>query len=185
MVKFNSLYITSAGDNLVLNVSIEDLSYYTNVYISNVYIDNQNTFEETGKSDSPLYSYSVKDTDTLKTLSLTVPSTSILADLKNDLLFVWIVLKGTVSADTPCGMDSMSYVKAVYNQRRIADYQLPFIKEIDNSCCIPKNFIDMVLQKEALDMAVSTGHNITAISFWKKFFTDTDISITSTCSCHG
>lgn len=184
MINFNSLYITALADYLNIDISVEDLSYYTGVYISDIYIDNQDTFSETSQSATPAYHYSVSGSQ--KSLKLSIPSTSILANLKNDLIFVWIVMKGSVSSGTPCGMDSMSIVKAVYNQRRIADFQLPYINEVCNSsCCIPKNLIDVILQKEALDMALSTSNNIAAIKLWSKFFTDTNLSITPMCNCHG
>ena len=184
MINFNSLYITALADYLNIDISVEDLPYYTGVYISDIYIDNQDTFSETSQSATPAYHYSVPGNQ--KSLKLSIPPTSILANLKNDLIFVWVVMKGSVTSDTPRGMDSMSIVKAVYNQRRIADSQLPYINEICNdSCCIPKNLIDAVLQKEALDMALSTSNNIAAIKLWSKFFTDTNLSITPMCNCHG
>ena len=52
MVDFNKLYITPDGNHLVLDVSVNTGSSYTNVYIDNVKIDTEDYFTMSGPSVS-------------------------------------------------------------------------------------------------------------------------------------
>ena len=44
MVQFNELKISSDYTKLIIDVSVKDIAYYKNVYLSEVYIDTQDTF---------------------------------------------------------------------------------------------------------------------------------------------
>ena len=43
MIQFNELRISQSGDRLIIDVSVKDLEYYTNVYLSEILIDTQDT----------------------------------------------------------------------------------------------------------------------------------------------
>jgi hypothetical protein len=39
MIQFNDLKITSDGKTLIIDVSVKDLDYYTNVFLDSIIID--------------------------------------------------------------------------------------------------------------------------------------------------
>ena len=55
MVQFNELRITPDGQKLIIDVSVKDLEYYTNVYLDTIQIDTQDTFVESGPSSEVVY----------------------------------------------------------------------------------------------------------------------------------
>ena len=84
MVQFNELRITPDGKNLIIDVSIDDLKYYSNVFIDSVIIDNEETFSPSGPSSNPIYSYTVDESGEPVFSSLTdSPCNPILCDEDN------------------------------------------------------------------------------------------------------
>ena len=59
MVNFNELRVSPDRKNLIIDVSIKDLSYYENVYIDSIIIDTQDTYIPSGPSNSPIFTYEV------------------------------------------------------------------------------------------------------------------------------
>ena len=60
-----------------------------------------------------------------------------------------------------------------------------YIKEVDNSCEIPKGFIDMFLQLKAIQYAIDSGHYQQAIIYYDRFFKNIRLKGPSDCGCHG
>jgi hypothetical protein len=50
MIDFNELRITPDGKYLIIDVSINNASYYDNVFIKHIVIDTQDTYLHTGPS---------------------------------------------------------------------------------------------------------------------------------------
>ena len=57
MILFSRLSVSQDGKTLVIKADIEDLTYYDNMYITKVVIDNQKTFSASGPSANPIFSY--------------------------------------------------------------------------------------------------------------------------------
>ena len=267
MVQFNELRITPDGKKLIIDVSVKDSEYYTNVYLDKILIDNQDSFLESGPSSSAIifpiiqdghklvevadrdftsktetsyiyngtleegvyydfskvtiedtflgtdialnfigqdynFDYSpeylkgktfiFKDGDLIesplkiKTIRMEINYTELLYNLNQDLLFVYVKIKGTPSVDTPCGMDSITTLGVVSNLYPLYQYTFSYIKELGDTCSIPKNFINYILQYKAFELAIKTGHYTEAIKYWKRFFMGIkDSVITPNCGCHG
>ena len=267
MVQFQELKITPDGKKLIIDVSVKDSKYYTNVYLDKILIDNQDSFLESGPSSSAIifpiiqdgyklvevvdddftaetetyYTYKgtleegvyydfskvtiedtfegtpivldfigqdysfdydsgdlkgrtfiFKDGDLvesplkIKTIRMEINYTELLYNLNQDLLFVYVKIKGTPSIDTPCGMDNITTLGVVSNLYPLYQHAFSYIKELSNTCSIPKNFINYILQYKAFELAVKTGHYTKAIKYWKKFFMGIkDSVITSNCGCYG
>jgi hypothetical protein len=194
MIQFNTLKITQDGKNLVINASVKNLSYYTNVLIGSITIDNQDTYSASGPSSNPIYKHSFagKDLTTgeeiagLKTISITISAKEFLdndGDLNNDILYVYLTATGSPSADTPCGMDNINTLGVALNLRPIYNSGMTYIKQVENSCEIPKGFINFILEYKALDLALKTENYIQANKYWNKFFKSNDIVSLSTNSC--
>lgn len=176
MVHFNELRITSDGQHLIIDVSVLSESYYKNVYIDSIVIDNQDTYVGSGPSSNPVYSYSVPD-DVSKLTKKTYSQKHVRLDLSSTdlrsldgLFFVYVRTKGTPSADTPCGMDNITTLGTVCNMYPFYQQAMNYIGEIANSCSEPQNFTDYILKLKGLELAVRTGNYPDAIKYYNKFF---------------
>ena len=194
MIQINSLKITQDGKNLVINASVIDLSYYTNVLIGSITIDNQDTFSASGPSSNPIYTTSFAGNDLitgesyegLKSISLTISSqefTDSNGDLNDDILYVYFTAVGTPSSDTPCGMDNVNTLGVALNLRPIYNNGMAYIKQVESTCEIPKGFINFILEYKALDLALKTGNYIQANKYWNKFFKNKNITSLNINSC--
>lgn len=194
MIQFNTLKITQDGKNLVINASVKNLSYYTNVLIGSITIDNQDTFSASGPSNNPIYKHSFAGMDLttgeeiagLKTISITISAKEFLdndGDLNDDILYVYLTAVGSPSADTPCGMDNINTLGVALNLRPIYNSGMAYIKQVEESCEIPKGFINFILEYRALDLALKTENYIQANKYWNKFFKNNDIVSLNTNSC--
>ena len=214
MIEFKGLYITS-DPKLVVDAAIEDLSYYSDMYIDSIIIDNQDTFTYSGPSSNPVYKLTVQSKDTevysalnlntpvltsegsyvyvttdgnVKNLRLELSKSDLLkssANLQTDLYFVYVTVKGTPSSDTPCNMDNITTAGVIYYRERLYDRCMKYFQELDCRCDVPRTLIDFILQLKAIEYAVKTGNLSQAALWWKKFFSDIPVSPVSNCSCHG
>lgn len=188
MVQFNELRITPDNKELIIDVSVKDLDIYTNVYLDYIMIDNQDTFIEDGPSDTPIYTYTVKDAaystspnGSIKQCRLTLTNGDV--NLSSDLLFIYVVVKGVPDPSTPCNMDNATTMGVVYNLHNIFQSFMPYIREVENDCNLPKGFVNYILRFKALELAFATGNYTLAIKYWNRFFKDKLITQPSTCNC--
>lgn len=209
MIQFNELKIIPDGTKLIIDASVEDLSYYTNIYIDSVAIDNQDTYIPSGVSSNPLYNmkiishvhllseeieanpedyvgYSVSKNVKNIRLELSVSDfTTPIKDLNSNLFFVYVMVKGTPSPDTPCGMDNQSTVGVVFNLIPLYNMYMQYFKELEATCSIPKNLINSILKLKGLELALMTGNYFQAVTYWNKYFKEQDTINTPNCSCRN
>lgn len=185
MIRFNELKISSHG-KLFLDAEVKGDTYYDNVYIDKVIIDNQDSFLMSGPSSTPIYEYSFADASKEKAVSLVLDNSNMLADMKGDILFVYIITKGTPSMDTPCGMDNTITLGITYNEQTILNNYLTYIKEVGRNCHVPKGFIDYFLKVKAFELAIEVGNYTEAISLWRRFFKGQATEVINfKCGCNG
>lgn len=121
-----------------------------------------------------------------KKVRLELDSKTLGVSLCDTLFFVYVVAKGTPSADTPCGMDNQTTMGVVANLYPFYRTMVNYMKEVEDSCAIPKNFIDSLLRFYALELSIRTGHYTQAIKYWNKFFKDIKSrTINTGCRCYG
>ena len=128
------------------------------------------------------------ETRNFKDINIIIPNidTTIKNAFENNLLFVYIKTVGTPAPNTPCGMDNIITLGVVSNLYPLYQHAFSYIKELGDTCSIPKNFINYILQYKAFELAIKTGHYTEAIRYWKKFFMGIkDSVITSNCGCYG
>lgn len=184
MVTFQELRITPDGQKLIIDVSVKDLEYYTNVYLDTIQIDTQDTFVESGPSSKAIYKEFIGGNT--KSVRLELGTRDLSPTLNDKLFFVYIKTKGTPAANTPCGMDNIITLGVVYNLYPLYQHAFSYIKELSDTCSIPKNFINYILQYKAFEFAIKTGHYTEAIKYWKRFFMGIkDSVITPNCGCYG
>jgi hypothetical protein len=184
MIQINTLKIAPDGKSLIVNAAVKDLSYYENVYIGSLKIDDQDSFSEFGPSSNPIWqdSYEKK-----KTVDITIDIAAFdpkKTSLNEDILYCWFEATGTPSSDTPCGMDNTYTLGIAINLRPIYNKGMAFFKEMENNCSMPKEFINFILEYKALDLALKTENYIQANKYWNKFFKGTKVtSIKTGCGC--
>lgn len=166
MIQLDELAINNYKE-LIVTVTIKDSPYYENVFIDKIIIDNQDTFSITGPSDNPVYSSTVSGNQ--KSITLTIPDSSILASLDSDLLIVYVIAKGTPSSNTPCSQDNNVIVKAITNWYYIYCRILNLLKR-EHPCDINKAFIDEFLRYKLIHFAIMIGDMNTAVRYFIKFY---------------
>lgn len=183
MVQFNELMITPDGQKLIIDVSVKDLEYYTNVYLDTVQIDTQDTFVESGPSSEMVYSKTIEGDTKSARIELSIGD--ILPSFNDNLFFVYVNTKGTPAANTPCGMDNICKLGITLNTCFIYNSIMQSVKEVAKGCDIPKNFIDSYLRFKAFEICVNTEHYIEAVNYYNRFIKGKSTPVTSNCNCYG
>lgn len=214
MLEFRELRVTPDGSHLIIDVAVREHSYYENVFIDSIIIDTQDTYTQNGPSSKPVYQYKVEEdgVQNLYALPEECSCNPILVDEDksycftygyeegrhvrlmlstkdiplNNMLFVYAIAKGTPAPDTPCGFDNTIIMQTVVDLYPFYQNTLCFLKELNNSCEVPKGFTDMILRLKALELCIRTGNYPQAIKYWKKFFSNNNrVITTSNCRCNG
>ena len=187
MIEFKELRVTPDGKTLIIDAAVKDLSYYDNVYIKSVTIDTQDTYSESGSSTNPIFYYEVASVsdENKKRIRLELNNT-VLGDITGNMFFVYITVKGTPAADTPCGLDNVTTLGVTADLYPFYRSSVNYMKELENECEPSKNFIDSLLKFKAFELSIRTGHYTQAIKYWNKFFKEVKSNTVNTiCRCHG
>lgn len=208
MINFNELRITSDGKYLIIDVQVQNLNYYKDVYLDSIHIDTQQTFIETGPSNKPIYSYVIPDrvdnqvyTQNDNKKVYTEHGEDVLSDgeplkakhirqfididsIGNNLFFIWVVTKGTPTEDTPCGMKNSVTLGVVYDKLPIYNMSMKYINSLEG-CDISKEFMDFIFRKKAFETCLEVGNYNQAIKYWNKFFIEIKEPQIINCNCHG
>ena len=199
MLIFNELRITPDQKYLIIDVSVDNQKYYENIQIDSIIIDTQDTYIDSGPSNNPIFTYNlteennnitqvytdnytpVLDEDTSycyveseekqnKSIRLILNYQDLNVSLQDNMFFVYAIPTGTPSADTPCGMDNAIVKGTIINLYPIYCKTIQYLKELDDSCIVPKNFMDMIIKLKALELSIKTGNSFQAIEYWNKYF---------------
>lgn len=183
MIKFTELRVQKERLTIVAEVrEIDD--YYDNIYIDKIIIDTQDTLTTSGPSANPIYSVTVDGNK--KKFSISLSSTELGGvDIDHTMFFVYAVAKGIPAPDTPCGYDDTPSVGVTFSLCPIYNTTMGYIKQVENSCEIPKDFINMIIQLKAIQYSVNSGHFTQAVKYYNKFYKNLSVNTSHTCGCHG
>ena len=170
MIKYNTLKIE--GNNLIIDFEVEDKPYYSNVSIEGVRVDTPLTYG----TDTPYYIYDEDDV-TRYEAEIFIP------DAKKELLIITPQVYVALPPDTPCGADVID-MAAVYDRNVLLDKGLGYLKELGDTCEISRGFVDFILKRYALDMAIATCNYSMAIKYWKMLTMIKGTTIKG-CGCNG
>lgn len=170
MIKYNTLKIE--GNNLIIDFEVEDKPYYSNVSIEGVRVDTPLTYG----TDTPYYIYD-EDNVTRYQAEIFIP------DVKKELLIITPQVRFALPLDTPCGADIID-MAAVYDRNVLLDKGLGYLKELGDTCEISRGFVDFILKRHALDMAIATCNYSMAIKYWKMLTIIKGTTIKG-CGCYG
>ena len=184
MVEFNQLLVIPYDKGLYIDCSVLDMPFFENVYIDKIVIDSQDTFNKDGISKHPIYSY--KTAGNVKRVKLTVKDTDLLVTkLENTIFFVYVIIKGIPSPDTPCGLDIPVTLGVGVDAYSVYRKALDYLYATYNECDIPKRFIDFILKYKAFQICLKTRDYPLAITYWKSFLKSMKSNSSNKCGCHG
>lgn len=136
--------------------------------------------------DSSTRSIGRNSENKVKHLSLVIPSTDILCDIKGTVFFVWVIATGLPAFDTPCGQDVPQKVQWVINTSQIYEKVIPLLKSMNCDCGNNKDFSNIFLKYKAFQYSMNLGDYTEGINIWNKFFSkEKVITIKKGCGCHG
>lgn len=170
MIKYNKLQID--GNKLIIDFEIEDKSYYDSLSIEGVRVDTPLTYG----TDTPYFLYDEDDV-TQYTTEIFIP------DAKKELLIITPAVYISLPPDAPCGADVID-MAAIYDRNILIDKGLGYLKELGDTCEISRGFVDFILNRYALDMAIATCNYSTAIKYWK-MLTMVKGTTLKGCGCNG
>lgn len=205
MIIFDQLRVSDDGKIFYLDAHVKNSASFDDVYITKLAVMRDTEVSETSATEFPESSYAyfegwdideeTKEVHKVITLNefnavLNTEHLPTMTDLSHNLFFVYIKCEGTPSFDTPCNSYNNPSIAVTYDTGKIYDNGMNFVRELADTCSIPSGFIDFILNKEALDTALSTGHYIPAKDYFYRLLGYANIkgNVVSTkkpCGCHG
>ena len=198
MIRFNELKIE---DNyIIIDVQIEEEKYFKDMYIDSIVIDTQDTFIANGPSSKAIYTKTfntdtdvnkeeivyTQGTDKYNRVRIYIDGKNLNVDIHKTMFFVYVIAGGTPSADTPCRWDENKALHTLVDTQVLYNNMIQYVKELNKDCSTPNNFINAILQFNAIDLALKTNQYPLAIDLWKRFYSDIESNVVlSNCGCNG
>ena len=198
MIRFNELKIE---DNyIIIDVQIEEEKYFKDMYIDSIVIDTQDTFIANGPSSKAIYTKTfntdtdikkeeivyTQGTDKYNRIRIYIDSKDLNVDIHKTMFFVYVIAGGTPAADTPCRWDENKALHTLVDTQVLYNNMIQYVKELNKDCSTPDNFINAILQFNAVDLALKTNQYPLAIDLWKRFYSDIESNIVlPNCGCNG
>lgn len=169
MIQFNELGLSKDGKQVIIDVQVIDSELYTEVYLDSINIDKYQNYVSTGVSTSPIYTTQVQGNQKRSTLILDTLDLNNTA-IQGGLFFIYVKVKGAPSPETPCGLDNETTIGTIVDTHSIYNLSMSYLRQVEETCEIPKDFIDLMLKFKAFNLALDTENYPTAIKYWDKFF---------------
>lgn len=208
MIRFNELKIE---DNyIIIDVQIEEDEYFKDMYIDSIVIDTQDTFIANGPSNKAIYTKTfnsdvnpvyenkqcapVKKEENVYTqgidkhnrVRIYISAKELNVDIHKTMFFVYVIAGGTPAADTPCRWDENKALHTLVDVQLLYNTMIQYVKELSKDCSTPDNFINAILQFNAVDLALKTNQYPLAIDLWKRFYSDIESNVVlPNCGCNG
>lgn len=172
MVKFNIVQISA--DNKKLTLDIELIAPVDGESISKISIDTQDTYINTGPSNSAKVVY--ESSTQVSSVRLELEGKEYEDILNNNLLFIYVQ-----------NLPANFYLAVTLNAAIVYAKLMHHIKELE-CCCncnIPKGFIDYFLRFKGLEACVNTGNYVQACRIFTKYIKPvTNKWSTLNCRCN-
>ena len=198
MIRFNELKIE---DNyIIIDVQIEEEKYFKDMYIDSIVIDTQDTFIANGPSSKAIYTKTfntdtdinkeeivyTQGTDKYNRVRIYIDGKNLNVDIHKTMFFVYVIAGGTPLADTPCRWDENKALHTLVDTQVLYNNMIQYVKELNKDCSTPDNFINAILQFNAIDLALKTNQYPLAIDLWKRFYSDIESNVVlPNCGCNG
>lgn len=198
MIRFNELKIEN--NYIIIDVQIEEEKYFKDMYIDSIVIDTQDTFIANGPSSKAIYTKTfntdtdvnkeeivyTQGTDKYNRVRIYIDGKNLNVDIHKTMFFVYVIAGGTPSADTPCRWDENKALHTLVDTQVLYNNMIQYVKELNKDCSTPDNFINAILQFNAIDLALKTNQYPLAIDLWKRFYSDIESNtVLPNCGCNG
>ena len=198
MIRFNELKIEN--NYIIIDVQIEKEKYFKDMYIDSIVIDTQDTFIANGPSSKAIYTKTfntntdvnkeeiiyTQGIDKYNRVRIYIDGKNLNVDIHKTMFFVYVIAGGTPSADTPCRWDENKALHTLVDTQVLYNNMIQYVKELNKDCSTPDNFINAILQFNAIDLALKTNQYPLAIDLWKRFYSDIESNIVlPNCGCNG
>ena len=189
MIRFNELKIEN--NYIIIDVQIEEEKYFKDMYIDSIVIDTQDTFIANGPSSKAIYTKTfntdtdinkeeiiyTQGTDKYNRVRIYIDGKNLNVDIHKTMFFVYVIAEGTPSAYTPCRWDENKALHTLVDTQVLYNNMIQYVKELNKDCSTPDNFINAILQFNAIDLALKTNQYHLAIDLWKKFYSDIESNV--------
>ena len=198
MIRFNELKIEN--NYIIIDVQIEEEKYFKDMYIDSIVIDTQDTFIANGPSSKAIYTKTfntdtdvnkeeivyTQGTDKYNRVRIYIDGKNLNVDIHKTMFFVYVIAGGTPTADTPCRWDENKALHTLVDTQVLYNNMIQYVKELNKDCSTPDNFINAILQFNAIDLALKTNQYPLAINLWKRFYSDIESNVVlPNCGCNG
>lgn len=200
MVVFNELRVTEDGQYLIIDARVRKETIYNDVVIQKIVIGTQRNYSEDNLRSKNLKGITIT-VDNKKELyerfdagflNLKATREEDEVDLKNDLIFVYIVTNNNVDVSQcpvlPCNMTDPVTVGVTMNMANIYNQFMRYIDELNNATSCTKNtagFTDFILRYNAFLLAIDSKHYTKGIEYFNKWFGKDKNLRVSNCGCNG
>lgn len=114
------------------------------------------------------------------------------SDLSQNMFFVYIECEGTPDPCVPCRLDEMTTLGVTFDYGIMFNQAMNFTRELADTCNIPQNYLNFIMNYDALKLAIETEHYVPAINYWNNLMGKQGIFSNSSksgtvkpCGCHG
>ena len=202
MVVFNELRINGDRDKLLIDVSIEPINVYDEVYISEIQLYHYKNADNTGEPKDPskvitLYDAEVSGQqlrDIRKCVREADISTGVLgtATFLNEIFYVKVICDGTlpaVTAQYACGTDDMVDIGVVIDWKTLYELGMNFVANVnvcEDACKSKAGFEQFILTWFGIKLALSACDYEQLAKLWERFLRLTfskDWNIGGGCGC--
>ena len=194
MIQFNDLRISQDKKYLIVDVQIQELDYYENVYLDSIVINSQDSYlptgpntGQTGQTTKEKWNITIQLEPNTKHFRKYIDLESAglpFSSVSNTLFFVWVTSTEGWSQDTPCGMSDRQILGVTYDKYPLYLQGMKLFKQMQN-CDVNADIKDYILQSKAFETALKLGNYQDAILYWNQFFDKKEKSKQSNCGCHG
>lgn len=198
MVIFDQLRISDDGTCLYLDVHVKNVADLENVYIEEIAICRDVDTENSSPSEYPEDNYIYKEPfSNVKNVSreLTIDdfkpfiqtnNLSDITDLSHNLFFIYIKCTDTAASEACCCAYSNPKIGVTFDSGILYNIAMNLTRELADTCSVPSEFIDFILNFFALKTSINTGNFIPAIRFFNTLLKKKVSSSTfKGCGCHG
>lgn len=204
MIIFDQLRISDDGQRMYINVHVNKASYFDNIVIDSITIMTSDKVSETAPgTPTEDYIYTKKVEGEERELNLVLTSADFTktwetdpkamafkqSDMSNTLFFVYVKVKGTPDACTPCTLDEETTLGVTFDENILYQRVMDYTKDLVRECSTPTGFVDFILLWNAFKASIETEHYVAAIKFFNMLFDVVDDNghklTVKGCGCHG
>lgn len=197
MLQWNELRITPDGKYLIIDVAVQNLSYYKNITIESLYfVTYKNPSDCDPINDKGTKIYLWRDYDVVPLPGehyqevgeagrhyIRLRKFVDLEAIGDNLFFVHAIVNGEASEDTPCGAKEHELLGVVYNKALLYKNSIEALSTMDG-CTPSKELLDYLLNTKAFELSLEVGDYQGAIEYWNGLFKKQIVNKTK-CGCHG